>query len=558
MSRMRAAGRVVVASAACWLLAAGGTWAQAPSLHAPEPLRRLAIQHNGRHKPFDSFAREAVRFITGRDRWDGQDPLDTAWAIIAEPERWQAAALISVPFVPLREALGMPRTAAHISYDELIATRRLMRLLPAIVEKQRRDEHLSLLDHEALDAYQRFVLFNSLIEQRLELVPPPGTAANWLPVLEPAGHPEAAQQQIRSAWSALIEAQRSGDTGTAEASARGLASTLRSLRPDAYPAAWRLDLEVFSHRAAPFQAAKCLYLLAAGVLIMAAVRSASRGMSSPRSRPPRWRAAGWGLVAAGWLVHAAGILTRMIIGGRPPVSNFFETMLWLPFVAVGVALVLGRVYRAAYIGAAASLLAALTLWIAEFVPLDASVTPVVAVLRSNLWLTVHVLTIVASYGAIALATALAHIYGWLYLLPGPRHAALKELSIWLYRALQIGVVLLAGGIMLGAVWANASWGRYWGWDPKETWALITLLWYLALLHGRFAGWIRGVGLALGTIGGFFLLLMTYYGVSFYLVGLHSYAGGHAKPLPAALVGYVLLETCFLATVGTRALRRRAT
>ena len=134
--------------------------------------------------------------------------------------------------------------------------------------------------------------------------------------------------------------------------------------------------------------------------------------------------------------------------------------------------------------------------------------------------------------------------------------SLASLDTFLYRVLQVGVVLLAGGIMLGAVWANASWGRYWGWDPKETWALITLLWFLAVLHGRFAGWLRGIGVALSTIGGFFLLLMTYYGVSFYLVGLHSYAGGHATPVPPLLIAYLVAEAGFLVLVGAVALRRR--
>jgi len=99
-------------------------------------------------------------------------------------------------------------------------------------------------------------------------------------------------------------------------------------------------------------------------------------------------------------------------------------------------------------------------------------------------------------------------------------------------------------------------GGYWGWDPKETWALITLLWFLAALHGRHAGWLKGVGLSLATISGFFLLLMTYYGVSFYLIGLHSYAGGHAKPLPPLLVGYCVAELAFMAWVTLTALRRR--
>jgi ABC-type transport system involved in cytochrome c biogenesis permease subunit len=214
-------------------------------------------------------------------------------------------------------------------------------------------------------------------------------------------------------------------------------------------------------------------------------------------------------------------------------------------------------YRSTFFALSAAILAAITLWLAEHVPLDSSITPVVAVLRSNLWLTVHVLTIVASYGALGLATVLAHCYGWLALVRKDR-GTLNALGLFLYRAIQVGVVLLAAGVMLGAVWANASWGRYWGWDPKETWALITLLWFLAILHGRFAGWLKDLGVALSTIGGFFLLLMTYYGVSFYLVGLHSYAGGNAKPVPSLLIGYAVAEVVFIAVVALSVgVRKRA-
>jgi len=263
-------------------------------------------------------------------------------------------------------------------------------------------------------------------------------------------------------------------------------------------------------------------------------------------------------MAAFWigaLLHAAGIVLRMIIGGRPPVSNFFETMLWLPFVGVVLALVFERIYRADLFALAASVLAAIMLVLADLVPLDSGISPVVAVLRSNLWLTIHVLTIVASYGALDLAAVLAHFYGVVFVLQRNARTRLASIETFLYRTIQVGVVLLAGGVMLGAVWANASWGRYWGWDPKETWALITLLWFLAVLHGRFAGWLTGIWLSLATIGGFLLLLMTYYGVSFYLVGLHSYAGGHAKPLPTVLIAYLLAEVAFMTCAALVAVSR---
>ncbi len=540
-----------------------------------EAIRLIAIQHHGRHKPFDSFARETLDQVTGALRWKGQDPVATALSIMAQPECWQAGPLIAIPFVPLREALGLDRQTTHVSYDELIASRALMRRLPPIVAKQQRDEKLTMLEQETMDAYERFVALSGLLEQRLDLVPPPqgSDAMSWQPILQPEGQPPAIRQRLRAQWTALVRALREGQA--APTAARELASALRAANPSAYPAAWRLRLEILYNHLAPFALARFLYALAAlafllGLWSLPGVTAASQGPrpmrgDTPSTRTTRFAQAGGrlrpalrlgqGLFVAAFVVHGAGIASRVVLGGRPPVSNFFETMLWLPFVAVALAFVFGRIYRVAYFGLAAAILSSVTLLLADRLPLDSSISPVVAVLRSNLWLTIHVLTIVASYGALALATAMAHVYGVVLLARRGTQATLAALETFLYRAIQVGVVLLAGGIMLGAVWANASWGRYWGWDPKETWALITLLWFLAVLHGRFAGWLRGPALAVVTIGGFFLLLMTYYGVSFYLVGLHSYAGGHAKPIPPLLIGYLIAEATFMVAVALVARRR---
>ncbi|MBI3088560.1 MAG: cytochrome c biogenesis protein CcsA [Candidatus Omnitrophica bacterium] len=525
-----------------WCLVGAAQAAEMPP-EALAAVKRVAIQHNGRLKPFDSFAWESLEHLTGGPRYQAQDPVETVVSMLTTPEAWQDVPLLQVPFLPLREHLGMDRRTSRISYNELVATRKLMRLLPAIAAKQQRDEKLTMMEQETWDAYDRFVALTALLQQDLRVVPPPpGRGPEWLPILEPEGHPRDAQLAVRNAWTAWVTAVRDGQPQAMTTAARQVAEALRAVNPSAYPAQWRLELEVFYNRTAPFLAARTLYVVAMLALMLAL--ASLLGWASTMGMAALWTA---------FAIHAAGIAIRVVLGGRPPVSNFYETMLWLPFVAVLLALVFEGVYRVKYFGIAAALLAAVTLELARHVPLDASIAPVVAVLRSNLWLTIHVLTIVASYGALALATVLAHIYGWLYLRRAGRHPALASLDLFLYRAIQVGVVLLAGGVMLGAVWANASWGRYWGWDPKETWALITLLWFLAVLHGRFAGWLRGVGVALCTIGGFFLLLMTYYGVSFYLVGLHSYAGGHATPLPALLIAYLIAEVAFMAAVGLSAL-----
>ena len=504
---------------------------------ALERVRHLAIQHNGRLKPFDSFAWESIEAMTGSPVIAGQDPVATVFAIAAFPSDWSDAKILAVPFVPLRQQLGLDRKQAHVSLNELLATRKLMRMLPPIVQKQQRDEKLSMLETETMDLFNRFVTFNSLMKQEFHLVPPSEAGSvEWTVI---------SQTPLQSQWQAVVHAFQNRDGEQFAQAVAAFGDATRQVNPSAYPSAWRLNLEVVYNHATPFRIARWLYALTA-LLFLAAI-----------SRPnPRAHGLAFAALVTAFTVHGAGIAMRVILGGRPPVSNFFETMLWLPFVAVLLSMIFERVTRSSFFGLAASILAGIVLLLAAHVPLDSSISPVVAVLHSNLWLTVHVLTVVASYGALGLAVVLAHVYAWLYLIQRGAERELGGLEGSIYRATQVGVVLLAGGIMLGAVWANASWGRYWGWDPKETWALITLIWYLAVFHGRFAGWLKGVWMSLSTIAGAFLLLMTYYGVSFYLVGLHSYAGGHAKPLPPLLIAYLIAELAFLGVVSAVAIRHR--
>ena len=555
--------RMLVAVLGLTLIQTASSAAAPMSEEALDTFRHLAIQHNGRLKPIDSFAREALTLITGSAQPEGRDPVEALASLISEPEVWQEKDVIAVPYGPLREPLGIELKAKHVSYDKLVTDKALMRMLPTIVQKQQRDEDLSIFENETMDMYNRFVTFSALVEHRLAFVPPAerrpsgsarsagaggapafGRRGVWSTVTEPVGYPEETQQEIRQAWSDWVLASRSGDPAAAGEAMSAFAQKMQTLNPSAYPAPWRLKLEVFYNRAVPFVAARLLYLLGAVWLLISLIRKGQSGFR-----------AGMVFLTAGFIVHLLGILARVVLGGRPPVSNFYETMLWVPFIAVLIALIFERLYRVGYFGAAAGILGSLVLLLADYLPLDSSISPVVAVLRSNLWLTIHVLTIVASYGAIALAVVLAHMYTIVYMNKG-RAKTLKNLELFVYRGIQVGVVLLAAGIILGGVWANASWGRYWGWDPKETWALITLLWFIAMLHGRFAGWMRGIRMALVTIAGFFLLLMTYYGVSFYLVGLHSYAGGHAKPLPPLLIGYLIAECTFLAVAGLATWRRQ--
>jgi len=202
-------------------------------------------------------------------------------------------------------------------------------------------------------------------------------------------------------------------------------------------------------------------------------------------------------------------------------------------------------------GAAVAFLVAYTAYYAPVLNKDIGL--LMPVLRDNFWLTAHVLTITAAYGAGALAWGLGNI-ALAYFLFGRYHdgppATCSTLANFNYRATQIAVVLLAIGTILGGLWADVAWGRFWGWDPKEVWALVTLLVYITILHGRYVGWFGSFGMAVGSVLGASAIMMAWYGVNYVLgSGLHSYGRGAGGQLEVGTA--VLLNWLFLAASAVR-------
>jgi ABC-type transport system involved in cytochrome c biogenesis permease subunit len=178
--------------------------------------------------------------------------------------------------------------------------------------------------------------------------------------------------------------------------------------------------------------------------------------------------------------------------------------------------------------ATAAPLAVLGLILADSLPsvLNPNIAPLPPVLRDNFWLVVHVMTITLGYAAFAVAMGFSHYVLGRYLFRPSSIDEKSDVHRLLYRVIQVGVLLLAAGTILGGVWANYSWGRFWGWDPKETWALIALLTYIFAIHGKMAGWWGNFGMAVAGAVCFNAVLMAWYGVNFVLgKGLHSYGFG---------------------------------
>ena len=233
-------------------------------------------------------------------------------------------------------------------------------------------------------------------------------------------------------------------------------------------------------------------------------------------------------MGAGLVAMLAGFGMRMAISGRAPVTNMYESVIYLGLGVAVFGLIFEILSRKRYVLAAAAALATIALILADNCPavLDPGMRPLPPVLRNNFWLITHVMTITLSYAAFALALGISNITLGYYLFGADKRAEVAALSKFTYKTLQVGVLLLAVGTILGGVWADYAWGRFWGWDPKEVWALIALLGYLAVLHAKYVGWVGNLGLASLSVICFELVVMAWYGVNFILgAGLHSYGFG---------------------------------
>ncbi|MGF1579361.1 MAG: cytochrome c biogenesis protein [Gemmataceae bacterium] len=238
--------------------------------------------------------------------------------------------------------------------------------------------------------------------------------------------------------------------------------------------------------------------------------------------------AGFVVYIASLLFQTYGFFIRIVLSGRAPVSNMYETVIWVAFMSGVFALVMEWIYRRKVIALAGALVSTIGLVLADQMPvaLNPAINPLLPVLRSNFWLTIHVLTIVSSYAGGTLAWGLGNITMALIVFGSTNRDTIKMLTNFTYRALQIAVILLAVGTFLGGWWAAYSWGRFWGWDAKENGALIALLCYVIPLHMRYIGWIREFGLAVAAILCYVSILISWYGVNFiFPAGLHAYGSG---------------------------------
>ncbi len=526
----------------------------------------------GRLKPVDTMARETVMFITGSRTWGGWEPLELLLSWVSAPQVWETVEFVQVNREDVRKQLGLDPQKTRFSPKELVETSYLSQYAdkmpggaqlsnPPLAGGAGMKQHPR--DQELARVLERVGAFRGITSGEAWLFVPRPEPQEWQGLT--AGNPAGASSSdmtIRLLASQWISTYAKANLAEfAEATLKLQSGIESQITGFSDSTRGHLYWEAFYNRVRPFMSAWIFYVIGALLLLLGvATRSTDADEKTEAQKvSPTSRFLNYGgltFVALGFFSTIGGIWIRVMVSGRPPVTNMYESMVWVSFGCVFFAWILYFFQKQTVLLTVAAAVGGITLIIADSSPalLDPGIHPLVPVLKSNYWLTIHVLTITLGYAAFALTLGLGNVGLYHYIRgqhrPGAQ-AKIFAMNALTYRAMMFGVVLLAAGTILGGVWADYSWGRFWGWDPKEVWALIALLGYVTVLHARYTGWMGQFGFTAWTVISFLLVVMAWYGVNFVLgVGLHSYgfsSGGQA--------GMAVFSTVQLSYVALAAFRK---
>ncbi len=392
-------------------------------------------------------------------------------------------------------------------------------------------------DKEVIAVNERVQIFNEFFSGQFMRIVPVKNDPNhtWHSWLDQKMEPDMESQQVMGPYFAeVLKAQQTGDWGKADTELTKLSDYQQKWGKAVVPAKSKVELEVFMNKVNINFKLLIFYTLIGGLLLILGFIE----LFKPNKVLNKIIKAIIVIGAVGYFFHFLGLVARWYISGHAPWSNGYEAIIFISWVGITAGLLLYRNSNA-LIPAAGFMVAVIMMGFAHGgSALDPQITPLVPVLKSY-WLIVHVAIITSSYGFFALSMIIAVISLVFYIISNKgtykihHDTTLKELAIVSEMSLTIGLFALTVGNFLGGIWANESWGRYWSWDPKETWAFISIMVYAFVLHMRLVPGLRSRwAFHVATMFAFCSMVMTYFGVNYYLSGLHSYAAGDPVPVPA--------------------------
>lgn len=504
------------------------------SAHAEKVSRIFVQDFRGRIKPMHTLSREVLRKISGKEQIDDLTADQFILSAALYPENWYAVPLIKQGKSPvLFELLGTHEKL--VSYDQFFNDQGQYILRDLVREAQgKKPTDKNANDKAVIALDERVNIVNMLFAgQFFKWVPLPGDPNNtWTAATSHGTQKNAlASKFFTSYFSALHHAVGEGHYEKADAYVAQLIDYQKETSGALLPTSLQQDLEIALNSFRPFNKLGLLY----GALALLFLLLLFSEVFMPDVKLfGRLKAPMYIVAFAPFILHTLALAARWYVSGRAPWSNGYESLIYIGWTSALSGLIFSKKEWGAL--AATNILSATLMLIAMLSYLNPEITPLVPVLKSY-WLTIHVSLEAGSYGFLMLGAIIGMIilslvivqtkknYDWVQKKIDRLHA-ISELTI------TGGLYMLSIGTYLGGVWANESWGRYWGWDAKETWALVSILVYAFILHMRFIPKLNSAfAFSVGSFVGLASIVMTYFGVNYYLSGLHSYAAGDPVPIP---------------------------
>lgn len=510
--------------------------------HADKFGRLITQTFDGRLEPIDTLSIDVLNKVSKRTSFYGLDHNQIILGMLVMPSYWQKIPIIKVSHPAVKRILGISQDQRYFSFSDAFDAENRYKLFEAVeIASRKRPAERNQFDKEVLKVDERInILFMVFTGELFRIFPLEGDPDHtwYSPKSAVKKFPEKEAETVKLlliAYFASVERGiKKGDWSLADKVLEKIKEYQRSKGSNIYPSERKIKAEIFYNRLNLFERLIFVYLFAGFLLlvfIFAKLIKPSLDLSIPTKVV-------LGVLVIGFLLHTFNLCLRWYISGHAPWSNGYESLIYIAWTTILAGIIFAR--QSPFAVATTGILSGLTLFVAHLSWMDPKITSIVPVLKSY-WLTIHVTVITASYGFLGLSALLGFIALLLFIIRNPKKKDEKQRQIEISileatrineMSMIIGLSLLTVGNFLGGVWANESWGRYWGWDPKETWALVTILVYTFIIHTRFVSYMRSIYLfAVLSVIGFSSVLMTYFGVNFYLSGLHSYASGDPVPVP---------------------------
>lgn len=511
-----------------------------PKEHADKFGHLVVQDYSGRMMPMNTFGSEMLRKLSKSDTYEDFDANQVVLSIHESPLLWYNVPIIYLKpqkADSIRKIIGVSEDQKHVALVDFFTEEGNYKLAPYI-EEAYKAQIPSGFQKEFKETDQRVNLLYDVIEGRgLKIFPVPDSDNNkWISPVEfrTEGYRDVIKDSlygnfINSGFSAYLfklnEAKRTSNFADAEKLLEAFKKTQHQEGSEVMLSDKKVHAEIMYNKYDIFKRLFSWYMYAGTlmfILLIVQIFNTKLKWLNVSVNVFKW------IIVGLFLVHTAGLIARWYISGHAPWSDAYESMIYVAWATMFFGLGFGR--KSDLTIAATAFVTSIILMIAHWNWMDPAIANLQPVLDSY-WLMIHVAVIVMSYGPFTLGMILGIICLFLMIFTTKTNKDrmllnIKELTIINEMALTVGLILLTIGNFLGGMWANESWGRYWGWDPKETWALISIIVYAFVIHMRLIPGLRGTyGFNLMSIIAFASILMTYFGVNFYLAGLHSYASG---------------------------------